>query len=31
MNGWTHFSLRRLWFTSKAPDNARAPSSEMLL
>jgi len=30
INGWTHFRSWRLRFTSKAPDNAWTPSSEML-
>ena len=27
MNGWTHSSCWRLWFTCKAPANSRAPSA----
>ena len=27
MNGWTHFSSLRLWFTRKAALSAQAPSS----
>ena len=29
MNGWTHFSVWRLWFTCKAAANSQAPSSEI--
>ena len=31
MNGWTHFSSWRLWFTCKAAATAWAPSSEIWL
>ena len=31
MNGWTHFSPWRLWFTCKAAATAWAPSSEIWL
>ena len=31
MNGWTHFSSRRVWFTCKAAATAQAPSSEIWL
>ena len=31
MNGWTHFSSLRVWFTRKASLSARTPSSEIWL